>query len=80
MRIASLFLVLIALFGCAQLEDVNASEVSVSNDQCAIPDGWEAIAERNPEFVVLGERHGTREAPAFSARLPVVWLGMVNES
>jgi len=34
-----------------------------------MPEGWDAIAARDPEFVVLGEFHGTREAPAFFGSL-----------
>lgn len=37
--------------------------------QCVLPPGWSAIAARDPQFVVLGELHGTKEAPAFVADL-----------
>jgi hypothetical protein len=32
---------------------------------CSIPDGWNAIAKREPKFVVFGELHGTRQGPEF---------------
>ncbi|MCJ2182767.1 hypothetical protein MTR62_08690 [Novosphingobium sp. 1949] len=32
---------------------------------CHLPEGWEALAARRPDFVVLGELHGTAQAPAF---------------
>lgn len=37
--------------------------------QCVLPPGWSAIAARDPQFVVLGELHGTKEAPAFVSDL-----------
>lgn len=69
MRMAALLFAWIPLFGCAQVANLNASEVLGPDDLCALPDGWEAIAERDPEFVVFGELHGTREAPAFFGSL-----------
>lgn len=36
---------------------------------CELPGGWNAVAQRNPDFVVFGETHGTKEAPAFIAAL-----------
>jgi hypothetical protein len=32
---------------------------------CALPHGWSAVAERKTRYIVFGEVHGTREAPAF---------------
>lgn len=32
---------------------------------CALPQGWSAIAARKTPYIVFGEVHGTREAPAF---------------
>ena len=37
--------------------------------QCILPPGWSAVAARDPQFVVLGETHGTKEAPAFVSDL-----------
>jgi len=37
--------------------------------ECAAPDGWADVVARDPDFVVFGELHGTREAPAFVERL-----------
>jgi len=34
-----------------------------------MPQGWPAIAERRPHYVIFGETHGTREAPAFVGRI-----------
>lgn len=33
--------------------------------RCAVPDGWRAVAARKTRYVIFGEMHGTREAPAF---------------
>ena len=32
---------------------------------CALPPGWSAVAARKTQYIVFGEMHGTREAPAF---------------
>lgn len=37
--------------------------------QCILPPGWSAVAARDPQFVILGETHGTKEAPAFVSDL-----------
>lgn len=31
---------------------------------CPLPAGWSEVAKRRPRFVIFGELHGTREAPA----------------
>jgi hypothetical protein len=36
---------------------------------CTAPQGWDAVVARDPDFVVFGELHGTREAPALIARI-----------
>lgn len=36
---------------------------------CDAPRGWDEVAATNPRFVVFGETHGTREAPAFVGQL-----------
>jgi hypothetical protein len=36
---------------------------------CTAPLGWADVLGRDPDFVVLGEWHGTNEAPDFVARL-----------
>ncbi|MFL0671621.1 MAG: hypothetical protein ACJLS3_09455 [Erythrobacter sp.] len=36
---------------------------------CTVPAGWDDILAQNPRFVVLGEWHGTNEAPGFVANL-----------
>lgn len=69
MRITALIFTCSALLGCTQWTTLNASGVSEPKPPCAPPDGWDAVAERNPEFVIFGERHGTREAPAFFGSL-----------
>ncbi len=33
--------------------------------ECRLPPGWDQVAARGARFVVFGEMHGTREAPAF---------------
>lgn len=48
-----------------------AAQDSVSSVEatCTAPEGWSAILERDPDFVVFGESHGTNEGPNFVARL-----------
>lgn len=36
---------------------------------CTAPEGWSNVVARDPDFVVLGEWHGTNEAPGFVANL-----------
>lgn len=36
---------------------------------CSAPEGWSDVLARDPDFVVLGEIHGTAEAPAQIAQL-----------
>src|SRR3546814_8671163 len=45
-----------------------AALTSFPAPDCAMPQGWPAIAERRPHYVIFGETHGTREAPAFVGR------------
>ncbi len=33
--------------------------------ECRMPLGWDTVAARKPQFVIFGEVHGTRQAPAF---------------
>lgn len=51
------------------MQAVNADAVSERDAKCALPEGWDVITARDPEFVVFGEFHGTREAPAFFGTL-----------
>src|SRR3546814_2334378 len=46
-----------------------AALTSFPAPDCAMPQGWPAIAERRPHYVIFGETHGTREAPAFVGRI-----------
>lgn len=34
-------------------------------ERCRMPAGWSEVARTHPRYVVFGEIHGTREAPAF---------------
>jgi hypothetical protein len=36
---------------------------------CREPDGWDAVAQRNPRYIVFGELHGTQQAPTFVGNL-----------
>jgi hypothetical protein len=36
-----------------------------AESRCVVPDGWRAIKARRTRYVIFGEVHGTREAPAF---------------
>jgi hypothetical protein len=40
-----------------------------ATSECIAPEGWDEVAARDPDFVVFGELHGTREAPALIARI-----------
>lgn len=42
--------------------DIASSSLSPG---CEMPSGWDQVVERKPRFIVFGELHGTREAPAF---------------
>lgn len=59
----------LAIFGCMPIQAANAGDASERGAKCISPEGWDAIAARDPEFVVFGEFHGTREAPAFFGSL-----------
>lgn len=69
MRNLTLSLFLLAVAGCAKAPVVSTANLIEQNTQCASPDGWDAVAEHDPDFVVFGELHGTREAPAFFGSL-----------
>ena len=32
---------------------------------CAVPTGWSAVARRRTRYIIFGESHGSKEAPAF---------------
>jgi hypothetical protein len=37
----------------------------LSKTACALPQGWSAVAARKTRYILFGEVHGSREAPAF---------------
>ena len=41
------------------------SQSAAASEACPLPPGWDAIAARNPRFVIFGEMHGTEQTPAF---------------
>lgn len=41
------------------------SPMAPAAEPCALPEGWSEVASRQPRYVVFGEFHGTRQAPAF---------------
>lgn len=45
------------------------ADAPAAETACTVPEGWDAVVARDPDFVVFGELHGTREAPAFVAQL-----------
>lgn len=47
----------------------NTAATTTAPDSCTMPAGWEEVARSKPRFVVFGELHGTREAPAFVGRV-----------
>lgn len=53
--------------------DVNGREAnrvfSSAEHRCDMPQGWDQVAQRHTKFVVFGEVHGTREAPAFVGKV-----------
>ena len=69
MRIGIITIVSIAISGCMPVQTVRASERVAQESRCSLPQGWEAVAARDPEFIVFGEMHGTREVPAFFSSL-----------
>lgn len=69
-KLRRIFILLgLGIFGCLPMQAVSAGDASERAANCVLPEGWDAIAARDPEFVVFGEFHGTREAPAFSGSL-----------
>lgn len=59
---------LLGLTSCASGSAIGGNEGPVSSFSsipCAVPAGWAEIAALDPKYVVFGELHGTREAPAF---------------
>lgn len=58
-----------ALLANIQGVQPGTSEVSESKSICSLPQGWDAVEARDPEFIVFGELHGTREAPALFSSL-----------
>lgn len=54
---------------CALSNDVKQISHATVSQSCIEPSGWSAIATRDPDFVVFGELHGTREAPTFFGSL-----------
>jgi len=62
-------LLLLAFAGCATTPGASTTDLVMQDSLCASPDGWDAVVEHDPEFVVFGELHGTREAPAFFGSL-----------
>ena len=69
MRIAVPTLILVATAACTSMPANQLSDLARNEADCAAPTGWHAISERDPDFVVLGELHGTREAPEFFGSL-----------
>ena len=59
------------MVGCtfAELEPAKAIALSGLQLPCATPGGWPDKPAREVDFIVLGEIHGTREAPAFTRDL-----------
>lgn len=43
--------------------DARASRLGTGSKGCKSMKGWDAIAARNPRYVIFGEGHGTQEAP-----------------
>ncbi|MBB5713212.1 hypothetical protein [Sphingomonas aerophila] len=39
------------------------------SERCTMPAGWLGVARAHPRFVIFGEIHGTREAPAFVGKV-----------
>lgn len=69
MRNAFLHLLFLALAGYAKATVASTTDLVTHDSLCTSPDGWDAVVERDPKFVVFGELHGTREAPAFFGSL-----------
>lgn len=62
-------LLFLATTGCAKVPVPSTTDLVAHDKLCTSPDGWDAVMERDPKFVVFGELHGTREAPAFFGSL-----------
>jgi len=66
--VAKLLFIFVALAGPAHASEA-LLEDRFREGTCTSPEGWEALEKRDPDFVVFGETHGTREAPAFFGSL-----------
>ncbi len=42
---------------------------AASEPACEVPNGWDEVTASDPDFLVLGELHGTNEAPALIGQL-----------
>ncbi len=51
--------------GASTLPEAKTNGGGTATPDCRLPEGWAQIAQRDPRFVVFGEIHGTKEAPAF---------------
>ncbi len=69
MRKAILLLLSIAFASCTNTSAISPPNLVQQTSDCRTPDGWDAVVERDPDFIVFGELHGTREAPAFVGSL-----------
>ena len=45
--------------------NVVVSATEKADARCSMPPGWDEVDRLHPRYVVFGELHGTREAPAF---------------
>lgn len=64
--LAALFASTSAWAVAGSFDDHRARAISLGGTEaCPLPEGWNAVAARNPRFVIFGETHGTQQAPAF---------------
>ncbi|MEH3121235.1 MAG: hypothetical protein PGN16_04510 [Sphingomonas phyllosphaerae] len=61
MSILPLLLLTLAPVGSS----ATAAATGTSTVDCQMPPGWDEVEHTRPRYVVFGEQHGTREAPAF---------------
>lgn len=57
-----------ALSSCAN-GSIGIESADYFTPRCETPDGWEEVESLQPQYVVFGELHGTREAPKFVENL-----------
>lgn len=69
MKLAAYSLALLALGISTNSTGQEARSQAFEGVECEAPEGWQAVAEQEPLYVVFGELHGTHQGPEFLGNL-----------